>query len=366
MPLKVLSRFRLLGKKRGERRTGSPLAGSVGEAAFFGVLFLLGTIALTALVTSQILNPTPELYQFGFGFWLVVLVLTSFVLIGGIGVLLTVAEAGASAERRSALVRRATGMQLLSEALPSPQDYPNVPRDAGLADSPGVHLAYRLPMDRRNAWTLATIAGLSLLVSGFAAVLSVIFVQTCLAGRPDWLALTLALPFLAAAGWSIYHFLHSIWHQNRVGPTLLEISDLPLRPGKQYDIFLSQSGRSPLQWLSVQLVCDEETTYHQGTDIRTETRVVSTTEIVRRQEIRLEPGQPWELTEALAIPSQAMHSFQSAHNAIRWRLVVRGKPVQGAAFERHFPLIIYPHAHQPLTPAARGIDRFQVDHGTAD
>jgi hypothetical protein len=37
-----------------------------------------------------------------------------------------------------------------------------------------------------------------------------------------------------------------------------------------------------------------------------------------------------------------MHSFASAHNAVRWRIVVRGQPERWPGFVRVFPLIVYP------------------------
>ena len=78
--------FRVWEKKRGHRHTGSQLGGSVGEAIFFGLLFVLGATCLASVITLQVMHPTPEIYRFGFGFWLMVLVLASFVLIGGWGV----------------------------------------------------------------------------------------------------------------------------------------------------------------------------------------------------------------------------------------------------------------------------------------
>ena len=96
MPGTVARSFRLWGKKRGDRRTGSRLIGSLGEAIFFGVLFLLGILALTVVATSQIIHPTPEVYQVGFGFWLLILVLGSFVVIGSGGLVFTVLHVGAS------------------------------------------------------------------------------------------------------------------------------------------------------------------------------------------------------------------------------------------------------------------------------
>ena len=85
-------RFRWWPKKRGARRTGSRLLGSLGEAFFFGLLFLLGAVALASLLAAQFGGPQAEMLRmgFGFGFWVLVLVLGSFLLIGGAGFVFTV------------------------------------------------------------------------------------------------------------------------------------------------------------------------------------------------------------------------------------------------------------------------------------
>ena len=76
--------FRIFEKKRGQRRTGSTLMGRIWEAAFFGVLFLLGLASLANIFVGEVLHPSASL---GLGYWLLVLVMASFVLIGGAGVI---------------------------------------------------------------------------------------------------------------------------------------------------------------------------------------------------------------------------------------------------------------------------------------
>jgi len=44
----------------------------------------------------------------------------------------------------------------------------------------------------------------------------------------------------------------------------------------------------------------------------------------------------------VTFPAGAMHSFASEHNAIRWRIVVRGQPERWPVFVRVFPVIVYP------------------------
>lgn len=338
-------RFRFLGKKRGERRTGSRLIGSAGEAVFFGLLFLLGAIALTALVSTQVINPAAAIYRPGLGFWLAVTALSSFVFIGGVGAILTVLRAGVSAERRSAIVRRATNLDLIQDALPSQKDYPSIPREANLVNSPGVTLAYRLPAIKSAAWKLPGMTLLALVATGFATALVVISLESWFFGEPEWVLMAFAAPSVVCSIWTVSYVVREVWLSSRIGPTCVEISDLPLRPGHEYAIFLSQGGRVSLTALKMALVCEEESTYSQGTDIRTETKVVYEEPVFERAAISIEPGIPLEMHESLRIPPDAMHSFQSGHNSLRWKLVVAGKPTARPPFVRNFPVVVYPNVN---------------------
>ncbi|MEX0818777.1 MAG: hypothetical protein WD070_04260 [Pirellulaceae bacterium] len=339
--------FRLWQKKRGGRRTGSRLAGSVGEALFFGVLFLLGAISLTAVITSQVMEPTPEIYRPGFGFWLMVLVMASFALIGGIGIVWTALYAGTSAERRSALVKHAAGMELISEAMPSSLEYPNIPRDAYLTNSPGVKLKYRLPTEQAPVWRLGLAALILLVSTGVTSVLSVIVFRQHMAGTPDWFLTLFVAPLIVTNLWAVRYFFTEIRGQTRFGPTCIEISDHPLRPNSDCEIFVSQAGRLSLTSLVLSLVCEEEATYSQGTDIRTEIRVVSRQEVLRQEATRIEDGAPLVCHGSLKVAPNAMHSMQSGHNAIRWKFIIEGKSERSGTMKRSFPVIVYPTIIQP-------------------
>ena len=113
--------FRFLEKKRGGRRTGSNLLGSVGEAVFCGSMFLLGTLSLTALIATEVVEHHPESFALGLGRWLLILVMGSFVLLGGGGLIWTALRVGTSAERRNVMARQAADIDLIQEALPRPR-----------------------------------------------------------------------------------------------------------------------------------------------------------------------------------------------------------------------------------------------------
>jgi hypothetical protein len=341
--------FRFLVKKRGDRRTGSQLVGTVGEAMFFGILFLLGSASLAALVTDQFVNPNPQILTPGFGFWVLVLVLASFVVIGGGGLVYTVVQVGASAERRSALVRRAANLDLISETIRPRSAFPGIPAGENLTNSPGVTLSYRLPISQARGGRLFPLMIVFLVLTAVTAVLTVLAVQEHRHDRPDWFLGLFVCVLIGLDAWVTWLFVRQLWLQTRLGPTCVEVSHHPLRPGAEYAIFLSQHGRVALDSLRMSLVCEEEATYRQGTDIRTESQAVHEQIVFSRGMIRIDPAAPFELIESLSVPSHAMHSFQSGHNAVRWKLVVKAESENWPMFVRSFPVLVYP-ANNGSTP----------------
>ena len=257
--------FRIWGKKRGDRRTGSKLLGTVGEALFFAALFFIGTFALIALLTSYLVQPLEaEAYSSGWGLWLVLLILTSLILIGAGGMIHNIIHVGTSAERRSAFAKRASDIDILADTLPSARDYPSIPRNENLTNSPGINLAYRLPIVRSPAWKLLAAALFCLVCNGFVSVITVLVVRSHLASQSNWFLTLFLLPFVIVGVRSVYHFLRLLLITTGIGPTSVEVSNQPFFPGHQYDIFVTQAGRLNIKSFRVLLVCDEEAIYRQG------------------------------------------------------------------------------------------------------
>lgn len=335
--------FRLWEKKRGERRTGSRLLGGLGEALFSGALFVLGCASLTSVVAS-LWRPGAEgdMLTPGFGFWVAVLVSGSLVVIGGLGAVYTVLQVGTSPERRAAIARRAEQMDILHEAPLQRDQFPTVPHDANLTNSPGTVLAFRLPTTHNSAWRLAASTLFGLLWNGLAAVLVALAAHRLLAGRIDWLLSLSAVAFVAVGIWAVIYFTKQMLLHTGIGPTHVEISAHPLYPGQVYQVFVSQSGRLAVTRLKILLVCEEEATYHQGTDVRTERQVIAEQLVFAQEAFRIEPGAAFEHQCELRIPESAMHSFQSTHNGVSWRLVVRLEAVSWPLYERSFPVVVHP------------------------
>jgi len=251
-------------KKRGNRRTGSKLVGTVGEALFSATLFVLGCVSLAALIASQSLAPSPR-FAPGFGFWVMVMVLGSFVLLGGGGIIWTVFQVGASAERRSALAKKAATIDLAGKIGTDRQEkLPYIPSDANLTNSPGVKLRYRLPVVQSPAWRLMFAAAFCLIWNASAAVLVVFAAKSFLAERPEWFLTIFTIPFLVIGGYAIYDFARQMLIHTGIGPTNVEISNHPLRRGGRYDVYLSQAGRLWMKNLALSLVCEEAATYRHG------------------------------------------------------------------------------------------------------
>ena len=331
--------FRLWGKKKGHRLTGWWLVGSVGEAFFFGSLFILGIFALAIVVAWQVFSPQTNIYPIGFGFWLMVLAMASIAGIGGVGFLYRILTVATSNEHRHALSKQAQAIGKRSDFNRSP---PTVPRLGNLMDSPGVHLAFRLPSRRPDTHPLILRGLFALAWNGLIAVLIVFCVQSLLDARPEWLLIVLLFPFCILGFFAARNFLIHLRHSSRIGGTTVEVSALPLVAGQSYQLYFAQYGRVSLRKLSIKLVCEETATYHQGTDLRVESVVVHETLIREATKCRADYDSPIELHCHFQLPPDLMHSFQSDHNAIHWKILVEGVPARWPSYYRSFPVIVFP------------------------
>jgi hypothetical protein len=140
-----------------------------------------------------------------------------------------------------------------------------------------------------------------------------------------------------------------------MGTTCVEVSDHPLFPGRIYRGFVSQTGRLHVRWFQMQLVCEEQAVYQQGTDTRRDTHRVFRTTVFSQRKFEITPQQAFQTEFDFTVPEHAMHSFVAPHNAVVWSLVARGRMVTWGDFERRFPVYVYPSSAlqpQALPPFA--------------
>lgn len=349
-PRRGLRRFRLWEKKRGSRQTGSSWLGAAGETVFFAALFLGGVTVLTELVSLRLIRKTENLLTSNLGMFFSIPILTALIITGAVGAIYSVLLTGTSAERRAAIAKRAKDSDLLSETQGATQVYPAIPDATNWKNSPGIRLAYRLPAASSPSWRLVLLASFCLLWNGAVAVLAVLaanqgdaFRISSLGSPAGWSLFRVIVALYACVGaWSIHGLFRNLLAATAIGPTSVEVSALPLQPGGQYRVFLTQAGHLKIDWLELTLVCDEEVSFSDGTDTRTETKRIFETSLFRKELFEVHPSQPFQVECPLDVPLDAMHSLVTENNAVNWMLIVSASAKKWPTFQRVFPLLLHP------------------------
>ena len=355
--------FRLFLLARWFRGSNRRWLAGVTEASVAAALLLIGVGLLTVSVTIAVMDPAvlreSTIYLALWGLMSLVLILV------GLGwIIRLIWHVGVSAERRGAIAARANELEILNELRQRRADLPTVPRDPRPPVA-GSTFGFRIVPSPRNLWGLiwatifsvVSVALLSILVlicadsfglqSQWVSQLGEISGSIApdeisrLPERP-WMAAALILLLTPACGWSIYHFFRQLLKLAGIGPTVIELSVYPLRPGQQVEGWISQSGRVRLKLFNVDLICQEEVTYNQGTDIRTETSIVYQAQLFRQRGLTLSAGKPFESPLQFEIPGSAMHSFKSTNNRIQWKIQVVAQAKNWPRLRRTFPITVHP------------------------
>jgi hypothetical protein len=279
--------------------------------------------------------------------WLTFLLPLAFVSVGGGGLAYMIFDWGKSAERRAARSGLPPVARELFEANGrASQEYPFVPTGNGLTDSPGTTLKFRLPTSTQPTWTLALWLLGAVSTATVVAVFVVMAVRRHLDGTPDWSLTFFTIPWIAVTVAIGYQALRRLLIHTGIGPTCVEVSGHPLRPGEHFAVMLSQTGRLNVNWLNLSMVCCEQATYQQGTNTRTDRRKVFEAEIFRRENFQIQGGVAFAARCEFTLPHQIMHSFRAEHNSVDWNFVVRGNLAGWPDFERQFPVVVYPAQEQ--------------------
>lgn len=327
-------------KKRGSRMARGVFTGVIGEVLFFAALFLFGVFAIALTIAAR-LNPQAT-NAAGATFWILLIAAAVLLLTGGAGLAYRILSVGASSERRAALAKRTGSLEFVGGADKQPSSLPNVPQGTELNSSPGIHFAYRLPSTGSPAVRVAAAAVLGLLWCGTWLVLCAVAINGFWTGYPKPMLTFLLLPLGAISFWSARYFLRHLREAAGVGATIVEVSDNPLQPGQSYQLYVAQYGNLRLRRLRVTLVCEEESIFRQGTDVRTDRHVASELVVCNEKNVSIDPKAAWEQEFDILIPAGAMHSFQSPHNAVHWKIVVTGESRPWPSFSRNFPVVVHP------------------------
>ena len=305
----------------------------MGEIAFFVLVLVLGLISLGFLLFAPEQSPD---------FWLMLLIVGSLLSISGGGLLLSYIHYGISRERRRAITQKRPALDLLKENVLSTDRFPSIPSDANIIDSPGTHLRYRLPRFESSFWPMLAASLFALSWLAVSVTLLVAVITRILDSQPDWMVTAMLLASIVVTRWATRYCYRQLRFFTRVGTTMMEISHHPLLPGSRCEGFLLLSGSMKLRSLRLELVCEEQATYRQGTDLRIESHPAFKEEIAVLKNCDLRSDRVLEHKFQFSIPESAMHSFRGEHNQVQWKLVVRGRPESLARFTRSFLLIVHP------------------------
>lgn len=275
--------------------------------------------------------------------WLLALLLPgSLAAFGAAGLRRSLVRWGRSEEYRASAGSQPVVLVGLGGGRRPMAQFPAVPPCDDMINSPGTILRYRLPIESPESWKLLGIGLFALIWNAVLVVLAVGVGMDMLGGRREVVLLLLLVPFALVGIGACGLFVRAMVFTTAVGTTQVEISDHPLRPGGRYELLLAQSGTGKFPAIGVTLALEEQATFRQGTDTRTEKIIVWQQDVHSWQDVQMTPGTRFEGRLQVDIPAEAMHSFASEHNLVRWKIVVRGTPVRWPRFERTFPVVVIP------------------------
>lgn len=147
----------------------------------------------------------------------------------------------------------------------------------------------------------------------------------------------LSLHLLAGATFT-WSWLKPVLQRLRLGDTVLELSSERLAPGSSFDVKVIQTGASAVDLMTVRLVCEEVTTFVDGTNSTTERTEVFGLDLGSAAYTRVERAHPLVIRGQGQVPPAAMTSFRSTHNAVEWSILVQLVAPATPKREDRFPI----------------------------
>lgn len=272
--------------------------------------------------------------------WIFLVIPVSLILFGGGWIVARIRDRVFSKEAR-ADVRRRT-------------QYPTIPDVPPLERCRGVRLARRLTPDGAKAFCFGA-ATLGTVVWNLASWAVFLYVATASEKRSE---LLLALGFGAVFCGIGALFACRLWGafnvERVVGATALEISALPIIPGKNFDLCLFLKGRVEAKRLDVFICCEEVARYLQGTNSICNRREVFLRTLFTKFDVEVPARAEATCVFSTTLPLGVAPSFKAEHNELAWRIVVQMVLADGGTFRRDFGVVVYPVADPELERRREG------------
>lgn len=279
------------------------------------------------------------------------------VLLGVAGFFFSFRLSTLSDERKLARSSRSVDspFQHLLEA-PSRSDWPTVPDIRVVNESPGTHLAFRLPLGNRPLFPLI---GLAVFTLAWNIVAWTILFQSFFhpaENRTDQIIEILLRSLFFGVGIILFvSVLRQVLQAFGLGLTLLEISDHPIYPGRRYRVLLRQTGLLRFRRFAVDATCEEIARFHQGTDTITNRKTVFNQTLFEREDFETTASMPLEQEFFLQLPLQAMHSFRMENNEIAWKLKIEIQVAGWPEIRLECPIIVQPASWNDSVPEGIGL-----------
>ena len=269
--------------------------------------------------------------------WFLLLLSFSLIVLGSVGLPSAFQMLAVSKERRAAL------LTLPKDAARRIPDWQSIPDIRSINESPGTHLAYRLPLGQRPIFPLV---GQTLFAAAWTIVAFVVLVLSLFepaSSRMDYiLGILFRCVFCGVGIVLLVGVARQLWITFRVAPTLLELSDHPIYPNRKYRILLHQDGILQFQNLTVDVVCEEVARFHQGTDTITNRQDVFRQTVFSLADFSTTPHMPLHEEFFIRLPEDAMHSFRQKNNEVAWKLEFTARLVGWSELQRDCPIVVRP------------------------
>jgi len=288
-------------------------------------------------------KPDQAVVSWTFPIWGVLFLLLSFCLtiLGTVGVVRFLRYGIVSDERKAAETAKPKPL-FFGESVRS-SDQPTVPDIRLIAESPGTHLAFRLPLGMQPLFPLI---GLTVFTLAWNIVAWTVMVHSFWHPFDEWsdrvFGSILRSIFCGVGLLLLAAVFHRLLLTFGIGPTVLEISDHPIHPGRRYRLLLLQTGVLRFRELTVAVVCEEIARYHQGTDTITSRKEIFRHPLFSRTDFETTANVPLEEEFFLQLPLGAMHSFRRENNEIVWKIDVFTQIIGWPEMRRECAVIVQP------------------------
>ncbi|GHT32404.1 hypothetical protein FACS1894214_4250 [Planctomycetales bacterium] len=225
----------------------------------------------------------------------------------------------------------------------SKTDLATLPDFRIINESSGTQLAFRLPLANQSVFPLI---GITVFCIAWNLIACGILFYSFMYRNEDFSGLimgTVMRSLFFAVGIALLVWVsHQILVGFGIAPTILEISDHPIEPGRRYRVHIQQNGILRFRHLMVEVICEEIARFRQGTETITNRKIVFRQPLYERSDFETTADSPFKDDFFLCLPLGAMHSFRQENNEIVWKISVFAQISGWHNLRRECPIVVRP------------------------